>query len=155
MQDQFDAAEVARFENATWSRCAKGYMNGFGALVAEGIGPLLDQVEVTDGDRVLDLGTGPGLVAAEAAERGADPVGIDFSEAMLAEARRAELPHGPLFGVSEFNVFHDIVRQAGFRDSSVREVPIAWPMKLTGRLRRPQLMAAALVGCTLNVNRRT
>ena len=33
-------------------------------------------------------GTGPGLVAAAAAERGADVIGIDFSEEMVAEARR-------------------------------------------------------------------
>jgi SAM-dependent methyltransferase len=207
MQNQFNAAEVARFENATWSRCARGYVDGFGALVAEGIGPLLDRVKVTRGDRVLDVGTGPGLVAAAAAERGANPVGLDFSEAMLAEARRlhpqiefrggsaeslpfedgefdvvvgnfmlhhsgrpdrvlkeafrvlrpegrmgftvwadlskleafglflaaveehagpAELPHGPLFGVSDFAVYDVMIRQAGFRDPSVREVPIVW-----------------------------
>ena len=207
MQDLFDAETVARFENETWSRCAKGYMDGFGALVAEGIAPLLDEVKVSGGDRVLDVGTGPGLVASMAAERGANPVGLDFSEAMLAEARRihpeiefhagsaealpfgddefdavvgnfvlhhtgdpnkvlreafrvlrpegragftvwadlskleafglffdaveehagaAELPHGPLFGVSDFTVFHEMARDAGFRDSSVRELQIAW-----------------------------
>ena len=207
MQDRFDAGEVARFENATWSRCAKGYMNGFGALVGEGIGPLLDEVEVTAGKRVLDVGTGPGLVAAGATERGASVVGVDFSDVMLAEARRlhpeiefrsgsaealpfedgefdavvgnfvlhhsgqpdkvleealrvlrrdgrtgftvwadlskleafglffaaveehagaAELPNGPLFGVSDFAVFHTMARDAGFRDSSVRELQIAW-----------------------------
>jgi len=88
MQDRFDAEEVARYENETWSRCAKGYMDGFGALVAEGIGPLLDVVKVSGGDRILDVGTGPGLVAARAAERGANLIGIDVSEDMLAEARR-------------------------------------------------------------------
>jgi SAM-dependent methyltransferase len=206
-QERLDSVEVARFEHATWSRCAATYMDGFGALVSEAIGPLLDQVKVSKGDRVLDVGTGPGLVATAAAERGADVVGIDFSETMLAEARRlqpniefqkaaaeslpfddgtfdavignfvlhhlaqpdaalregfrvlrrggrvgftvwadlskleafrlffaaveehagpADLPHGPLFGVSDFDVFHQMVRGAGFRDSSVRELPIAW-----------------------------
>lgn len=91
MLQQFDPEHVARFENATWSRCAKGYMTGFGALVGEAIGPLLDEAKVGKGDRVLDVGTGPGLVAAAAQERGADVVGIDFSEAMLIEARRLHL----------------------------------------------------------------
>jgi SAM-dependent methyltransferase len=207
MQERFDAEEVSRFEAATWSRCARGYTNGFGALVAEGIGPLLDELKVSGGDRVLDVGTGPGLVAARASERDAHLVGIDFSEDMLAEARRlhpeiefragsaeelpfqddefdavvgnfvlhhtgqpdkvlkesfrvlrpggmmgftvwadlskleafglffaaveehagaAELPHGPLFGVSDFAVYHAMARDAGFRDSSVRELQIAW-----------------------------
>lgn len=206
-REAFDPEEVARFESATWSRCAGTYVEGFGALVKEAIEPLLDEARVSEGDRVLDVGTGPGLVAASAAERGADVVGIDFSEAMVTEASRlhrgiefrtapaeslpfddegfdavvgnfmlhhagqpdavlreafrvlrsggragftvwadlskleafglffaaveehvgpAELPHGPLFGVSDFDVFHRMVRSAGFRDSSVRELPIAW-----------------------------
>ena len=207
MQEAFSADEVARFENETWSRCAVGYSDGFGALVSEAIGPLLDATAVGSGDRVLDVGTGPGLVAAAAAGRGAEVVGVDFSEAMLAEARRAhpeldfrlgsaeelpledgefdavvgnfvlhhsggpdramreafrvlrsggrvgftvwadlakleafglffaaveehagaaELPHGPLFGVSDFAVYHDMARDAGFHESSVDELPIAW-----------------------------
>lgn len=207
LQERFGAEEVAQFENATWSRCAEGYIAGFGALVGETIGTLLDEVKVGRGNRVLDVGTGPGLVAAAAAKRGAEVVGIDFSEAMLAEARRlhpelefqkadaeslpfndgtfdavvanfvlhhlgrpdevlkeafrvlkpggrvgltvwadpakleafglffaaveehagaAELPNGPLFGVSDFAVFHRMARDAGFRGSSVRELPIAW-----------------------------
>ena len=37
---------------------------------------------------MLDVATGPGYVAAAAAQRGAAVVGVDFSAAMLAEARR-------------------------------------------------------------------
>src|ERR1700757_2160875 len=84
---QFDPEDIAQFENATWSRCAETYVDGFGALVTEAISPLLDKVKVNFGDHVLDLGTGPGLVAAAAADRGAHVIGIDFSETMLAEAR--------------------------------------------------------------------
>jgi len=204
---RFSAEEVARYEKATWSRCAETYVEGFGALVAEAIVPLLDAAEVTAGQRVLDIGTGPGLVAAAAAERGAEVIGIDFSEPMLAQARRlcpqitfqtahaeslpfedqsfdavlgnfvlhhsgqpervllqacrvlceggraaftvwaslekleafglfigtvaelaayAELPHGPLFGVSDFDVFRQMMNDAGFRDPAVSELPIAW-----------------------------
>jgi len=39
--------------------------------------------------RVLDVATGPGWVAAQAAERGASVVGVDVAEAMIARARRA------------------------------------------------------------------
>jgi len=206
-QDRFDPKEVASFEHATWSRCAGTYMDGFGALMSEAVGPLLDEAGVTAGDRVLDLGTGPGLVAAAAAQRGAAVIGIDFSEAMVEEARRrypglrfeeaeadslpfadgsfsaitanfvlhhlgqpdlalseacrvlqeggraaftvwgdpsrleafglffsaveehagsAALPHGPLFGISDFDVFHRMVRAAGFRDSAVSELAMVW-----------------------------
>lgn len=204
---KFDPTEVERFENATWSRVADTYMDGFGALVGEAVGPLLDEVKIGEAHRVLDVGTGPGLVAAAVAERGADVVGIDFSDAMVAKARQLhphleflggraeslpfddgsfdavvgnfmlhhaarpdevlreafrvlrdggrvgftvwadlskleafrlffaaveqyvgapELPYGPLFGVSDFEVFHRMLRNTGFGRSSVRELPIAW-----------------------------
>ncbi|HSN71213.1 MAG TPA: methyltransferase domain-containing protein [Steroidobacteraceae bacterium] len=203
----FSPEEVARYEKATWSRCAETYVEGFGALVAEAIVPLLDAAAISPGQCVLDVGTGPGLVAAAAAERGADVIGIDFSEPMLAKARslctgiafqradaeslpfeaasfdavvgnfvlhhsgrpdrvleeafrvlrdgaktaftvwsslekleafglfmdavaaeasESELPHGPLFGVSDFDVFRQMMKDDGFRDATVSELPIAW-----------------------------
>lgn len=207
MMEQFNAEEVAQFENMTWSRCAKSYVGGFSALTGQANGPLLDAVKVNKGDRVLDIGTGPGVSAAAAAQRGAEVIGIDFSDAMITEARRnypeikfstssaesllysdkefdvvvanfvlhhtgrpdqvlaeafrvlrsggrvgftvwgdpskleafglffaafeahagaAELPHGPLFGVSDFAFYHRMAREAGFHDSSVKELPIVW-----------------------------
>ena len=39
--------------------------------------------------RVLDVACGPGHLSAAAARRGAHPVGIDLSDGMLAQARRA------------------------------------------------------------------
>ena len=54
-QERFNSEEVAQFENATWSRCAETYVNGFGALVSEAIVPLLDEVKVSRADRVLAL----------------------------------------------------------------------------------------------------
>jgi demethylmenaquinone methyltransferase/2-methoxy-6-polyprenyl-1,4-benzoquinol methylase len=47
-----------------------------------------DMAEVTAGDRVLDVATGTGDLALELAARGCEVVGCDFSEAMLALARR-------------------------------------------------------------------
>ena len=51
-------------------------------------GPLLDAVGAVTGTRILDVASGPGFIAAAAAARGADVVGLDFSSAMVAEARR-------------------------------------------------------------------
>jgi SAM-dependent methyltransferase len=205
----WDPQEVARFENEVWSRCAPSYVETFGALCGEAIGPLLDATEVGPGNRVLDVGTGPGITAAAVVARGGEVIGVDFSETMLAEARRrypeiefrrgsadalpfadgtfdvvvsnfmvhhlgqpeqalreayrvlrpegrigftvwadpakleafglffaavakhmemAELPNGPLFGVSDFDHFHRLMGAAGFRDSTVRELPISWRM---------------------------
>jgi len=86
----FTPVEVATFEHDVWSRCAKGYLDGFGLLTSEATGPLLECVQLTVGARVLDVGTGPGQVAASLAQQGANPVGIDFSDAMLEEARRRQ-----------------------------------------------------------------
>jgi ubiquinone/menaquinone biosynthesis C-methylase UbiE len=48
---------------------------------------MLDIAGVGKGARLLDLGTGTGLLARIAAERGANVVGIDHSEGMLGRAR--------------------------------------------------------------------
>src|SRR5947199_9779891 len=84
----WDPQEVTRFEHEVWSRCAPSYVDTFGALTAEAIPALLDAAGVTRGSKVLDVGTGPGIVSAAAVARGGEAVGIDFSEAMLAEARQ-------------------------------------------------------------------
>jgi arsenite methyltransferase len=48
---------------------------------------------VQAGESVLDIGSGPGLLAAELADEGADVLGVDPSESMLAMARRRKIPH--------------------------------------------------------------
>ena len=37
---------------------------------------------------ILDIGCGPGYVSAAAAERGANPIGLDFSREMIAIAKK-------------------------------------------------------------------
>ena len=60
----------------------------------------------------------------------ADPSKLEafglFFAAVEEHAGAVELPHGPLFGVSDFAVYHALARDAGFRDSSVEELQIAW-----------------------------
>ena len=50
----------------------------------------LDSVRASHGTRLLDVATGPGFIAGAAAARGAIAVGLDFSTAMIAEARRRQ-----------------------------------------------------------------
>jgi ubiquinone/menaquinone biosynthesis C-methylase UbiE len=82
------AEEFKAFEAAGWSRRAATYGRVSGAITARFVGALLDAARVGAGMRVLDVATGPGHVAAAAAARGAEPVGVDIAEGMLAVARR-------------------------------------------------------------------
>jgi SAM-dependent methyltransferase len=83
-----DADAFRKFEHDGWQRAAAHYADAFGEITRETAGPLLDAASVHSGTRVLDVATGPGVIAAAAAERGAIVTGLDFSAAMLAEARR-------------------------------------------------------------------
>ena len=75
------------FERAGWEAIPKEYHHAFGNLTTQTIGPLLDAVRVASGTKFLDIATGPGYVAAAAAKRGATVLGIDFSIAMITQAR--------------------------------------------------------------------
>jgi len=50
--------------------------------------PFLEFAGTKPGDRVLDVGCGTGILTSALAERGSKAVGIDASEAYVAEARR-------------------------------------------------------------------
>jgi ubiquinone/menaquinone biosynthesis C-methylase UbiE len=76
------------FEHAGWERAAEFYDDAFGALTAQTAGPLLDAAGVSTRTRVLDVASGPGYIADAAAARGATVTGLDFSAAMVNEARR-------------------------------------------------------------------
>jgi ubiquinone/menaquinone biosynthesis C-methylase UbiE len=80
--DAFDA-----FEAAGWEEKAVAYERFFGVITDRVVAPLLAAASVGVGARVLDVGTGPGWVAAHAAGRGASVVGIDVAEAMIVRAR--------------------------------------------------------------------
>ena len=83
----FDPQAVREFEHAGWERATAHYASTFAEATRVFVGGLLDAARVGTGMRVLDLACGPGHVAAAAAERGALPVGLDFSPAMIALAR--------------------------------------------------------------------
>jgi SAM-dependent methyltransferase len=88
MAQPFDPAPFHDFEQAGWERAAEHYPNAFGDLTSQAVGPLLDAAHVARGMRLLDVATGPGFVAGAAAQRGASVTGLDFSSAMIDEARR-------------------------------------------------------------------
>lgn len=83
-----DPGAFREFEHAGWENIPTQYHDAFSTLTTQAIEPLLDAAHVRSGTRVLDVATGPGYVAVAAARRGADVVGLDFSAAMVAEARR-------------------------------------------------------------------
>jgi SAM-dependent methyltransferase len=82
-----DAEAFNRFEATGWEGRAADYDSFFAPVTERAVEPLLDAAGVGAGSRVLDVATGPGYVAARAAERGAAAIGIDVAESMVAFAR--------------------------------------------------------------------
>jgi SAM-dependent methyltransferase len=76
------------FEREGWQEVAASYAETTGGVTSQVAPALLDAARVTSDSRVLDVATGPGFVAAAAAERGGLAVGLDIAEAMVAEASR-------------------------------------------------------------------
>jgi SAM-dependent methyltransferase len=85
---EIDAKAFQEFEHDGWQHASDDYHRYFGGLTAQTIGPLLDSVANARGGRMLDIASGPGYVAAAAKLRGWTAVGIDFSDAMVAMARK-------------------------------------------------------------------
>ena len=82
----------SKFEHDGWARVADKYDAVWSTSTRQFIPPLLAAAEVSAGLSLLDIGCGPGYVSAAAAERGAIPTGLDFSEEMIAIARKM-FPH--------------------------------------------------------------
>ncbi|QIG98968.1 MULTISPECIES: class I SAM-dependent methyltransferase [unclassified Bradyrhizobium] len=76
------------FERTGWNTVSEGYEAGFGPLTAQSVDVTLDAAGVIGGCDVLDVCTGHGVLALAATERGAKVSAVDFSDAMVAAARR-------------------------------------------------------------------
>jgi SAM-dependent methyltransferase len=87
MSSQVDPDAFNAFEAAGWDERATTYHRTLLPLTKQIIEPLLDAAAVGPGTRVLDVGSGPGYVAAAAAAREATVVGVDVAPAMVALAR--------------------------------------------------------------------
>lgn len=84
----FDAEAFTRFEHAGWEDKAGGWHRYFERVSTQSVDALLRAVGVPDngsgaGRRLLDVATGPGYAAAEAARRGAEATGVDFAAAQV------------------------------------------------------------------------
>src|SRR3989304_4314966 len=79
--------EFHDFEQAGWEKVATQYDQSFGSLTTQVIPFLLDAAGVREGMHVLDICSGPGYVAAAAANRGANVVAVDFSANMVRQAQ--------------------------------------------------------------------
>ncbi|WP_282203769.1 class I SAM-dependent methyltransferase [Kitasatospora fiedleri] len=75
-------------ERTAWAGHGAVYAASFGRLCARPVERLLDAAGVSARDRVLDVGTGPGTVAAAAVARGALVTAVDAEPSMLALVRR-------------------------------------------------------------------
>jgi SAM-dependent methyltransferase len=94
-----DAEAFNRFEAAGWEARAGSY--GFLSPMTRRVGgTVLAAAEVATGRQVLDVGSGPGDLAAAAAALGADTVGMDVAPSMV---RRAAITHPSIpFRVGSF-----------------------------------------------------
>jgi ubiquinone/menaquinone biosynthesis C-methylase UbiE len=80
--------DFARFEHEGWQRVADNYDSVWSPLTQQFIPSLLKDASVSAGMLALDVACGPGYVSAAAKQLGAFPTGIDFSEKMVAIAKR-------------------------------------------------------------------
>lgn len=119
----FDPDAVREFERAGWNRAAAAYETSFATATQQFIGPLLDAAAIATGARVLDLCCGPGIVGAAAGTRGAIVSGLDFSVAMLAEARRRFPAISFDFGDAEAPPYEDGCFDAVVSNFGIHHVP--------------------------------
>lgn len=100
MNNQHDL--TARMEGAsplsrpeTWNEVASGYAQDLVSLLSLYAQDAIGLAQLPPDARVLDIATGPGTLAALAAQHAASVVAIDFAENMIRECERrtADLPN--------------------------------------------------------------
>ena len=82
--DSFGAFELAGWQDEA---TAAEYDSHLSLVTTQSLEALLDDAGVERRHKVLDVATGAGYVAAAAARRGADPIGVDFSTTQVRLAR--------------------------------------------------------------------
>jgi ubiquinone/menaquinone biosynthesis C-methylase UbiE len=85
--------DFAKFEQDGWQRVAHKYEAAWSGLTRSFIPRLVQAVSLAPGQHVLDVACGPGYVAKAVREKGAEPIGVDFSAEMvrLANERNPEI----------------------------------------------------------------
>jgi SAM-dependent methyltransferase len=130
------------YERSLWAGRGAVYDRGFARLTAHTAGPLLDAASVEAGTRLLDVGTGPGVVAGVAAARGAQVTAIDAEPSMVKAAARnvpgldvrlAVLPDLP-FSDGEFDAVTGNFVINAVRDPAAALVELARVLRAGGRV---------------------
>jgi ubiquinone/menaquinone biosynthesis C-methylase UbiE len=80
--------EFTRFQYEGWERVADKYDSVWSSLTRQFIAYLIETSRVSPGMSVLDVACGPGYVSDAIRKGGAIPMGIDFSERMVAIAKK-------------------------------------------------------------------
>ena len=80
--------DFSRFEYEGWERVADKYDSVWSSLTRQFIPYLVNAVEVSPGMSVLDVACGPGYISEAIRKLGAISTGIDFSEKMVAIAKK-------------------------------------------------------------------
>ncbi len=144
--NEIDPVLFREFERAAHDRIASSYEAFFAPITANAAMPLLDAVRASVGTRLLDVATGPGVVAAHAARRGAIVTGVDISPRMVALAARvrpdctfleadvASLPFAPssfdavvcAFGIGHFPNATIAMRECGRVLTPGGRLAVAW-----------------------------
>jgi ubiquinone/menaquinone biosynthesis C-methylase UbiE len=93
LQDLYDETYYAKHVGG--KEFAETYRASKGLAPTEFTVLPLALAELEPGQRVLDVGCGRGEIVFQAAERGAEAVGIDFSRAALAMAQATQQQHDP------------------------------------------------------------
>ncbi len=83
-EQSFSGFELAGWEDEA---TAAEYDRHLSLVTTQSVEALLDDAHLGSGHKVLDIATGAGYVAAAAARRGAEPVGLDFSATQVRLAR--------------------------------------------------------------------
>ncbi|WP_354683521.1 methyltransferase domain-containing protein [Cupriavidus necator] len=83
--DSFRAFELAGWEDP---EVVSQYQEHLSHVTKQSVEALLDEARTASGQRVLDVASGSGHIAAAAVRRGAEAIGIDFSLAQVELARK-------------------------------------------------------------------
>jgi ubiquinone/menaquinone biosynthesis C-methylase UbiE len=92
MSTEFNPDTVTEFERETWSRCAESYLDTFAELTRQTVPLLVENANISNGDRVPEIGSGPGHVAHSLSQAGGSITGVDFSPQMVSVAQ-SSYPH--------------------------------------------------------------
>jgi SAM-dependent methyltransferase len=128
-----EAERLRAFERQGHDALANSYHEFFSGVTALATNPLLDAARLRPGTRLLDVASGPGALAAEAASRGAHSVGLDLSPRMIELAQR-------LYPAIEFR--EGAVEHLPFSDHAFDAVVCAFGL---GHFPQPELAVAECV----------